>query len=403
MLETKGWKGIITNNLWAKVSQTSQFRYGNICLGNNSILNFNNIYNGNNSTVNLRTGKEYTLDMLTFHNGQYGESTMYTGVTRAVYGLNANAKYYTFAKPTGKMTAGAFTKYNGTLSGTKVITTIPTGASENLVYTFKSQNVLSSASGTDGMTMNVFVNGIHAFEFVGTYSGTNDGLNLGENKNISLYSYRIYNRVITADEIAKNHLADMYTFYDVSALDYATLDNEGRAFVDSKVANWTLDTFTEKGTAPENSPEIKAQAQAELDKYIDWTKIDYSAYDEMPARYKQYIKAAIEAISYDDYAEYADPAAQAQTDINTLVGAYQFDLSEYNKLPASYKLKIDALVAEFDIDAITSADDVKAAAQAAFDNAIKEAVNDYNSLYVNYGLIAHFDAKTYVKGIRQGD
>ncbi len=172
------------------------------------------------------------------------------------------------------------------------------------------------------------------------------------------------------------HLAEMYTFYDVSALDYALLDDAGKAFVDSMVEKWTLDTFTGEGTEPQE------KAQAELDKYIKWTKIDYSAYDEMPARYKRYIRSAIEAINYDSYADNDDPAAKAQEDINNLVAAYQFDLSQYNKLPASYKLKVDALVAEFDIEEITSADNAKAAAQAAFDSAIKEAVNDYESLYV---------------------
>lgn len=219
------------------------------------------------------------------------------------------------------------------------------------------------------------------------YTGIGTGANA--NDTMRIYALRVYNVILTDDEIAHNNLIDVAKFYsiDIEKVQYIlSLDDELKREILENVFEIKL-----------TRTKTNAEAKAELDKYIDWTKIDYSAYDEMPARYKQYIKAAIEAISYDDYAEYENPAAQAQKDINTLVDAYQFDLSEYNKLPASYKLKIDALVAEFDIDAIISADDVKAAAQAAFDNAIKEAVNDYNSLYVNDGLIAHFDAKTYVK------
>ncbi len=208
----------------------------------------------------------------------------------------------------------------------------------------------------------------------------------------SVFRVSVYNKILTSEEMTQNHTADMYLFYDLPAKEYAALSEDDKAFVDSKVAEWNFDTF--KG---DNEQEITELAEAEFAKYIAWANLDYSKFENMPERYKKYIEEKIYALDYDNYASYEKPAEEAQKTINDLVDAYNFDVSKYNRLPTQYKNAVDALVAEFDIDAILSEDDVKAAAQAAFDNAISVAINDYNALYVQNGLIAHFDAKTYLQ------
>ena len=234
------------------------------------------------------------------------------------------------------------------------------------------------------------------------------------NNAADLYFLRFYNRVLTVEEQAQNHFADVAKYFRLNIAGFETLNAEDRAAIYAAVADINVATSTQAEAQAAVSALLNAKADAAYDAMKEGvTSPEILAFIENAKSYRLAIGTVLEsrrnmssvyALSFDGL---SSAEAQALLD-EAYLDAYYYrsymkaEENEWNDLltwaannPAmegTARLNLEGLMAlPFDerlgildeIDELKAAESV-AAAQAIVDAYVAVAMADYNAAITDY-------------------
>ncbi len=199
------------NGTWAKPTYVSKWQDGSLHLGSNSALQLG-------TAINNAIGEdgEYTVQLIVKRAVTWGSWTAYLG-TRV-----------TISESNGIKFANNGTTYQGAFS------TIIAGdldAVNTLTFAF-DRNATA-----DNFT--AYVNN-EASTMTIEYKTLDTNLKIFENADSYVYAIRVYDYVLSADEIAQNHTADLAKYFQLDVAKYSKLDATSKKAVWDEMKAYTL-------------------------------------------------------------------------------------------------------------------------------------------------------------------
>ena len=306
-----------------------------------------------------------------------------------------------------------------TAAGTSVVSVGDAKAATNLVsgpLTPFRFTITSKDLGNGKVTAQTAINGTEVIGAdVSVTPGTAGLLGHSHSEDAHIYTYRIYTRVLTAEEQAQNHFADIAKFYKLNLTGYDTLDAAGKAAVWAAVADLSFDA-----TRIEAQNAVNAVLNAEVDAAYDALAIEYPAYAAFIALASEYRINVADALSDAELMSYVKDLtfeglsyaeAQARFDeayldaanylIHMLDGqdawnAWLTDMAEaetLDNIDALLALPIAERVGVALLENNTDADVIEAyiAEVSAKYVTVSPEYDSYNDLYVQDGLLLAAD------------
>ena len=150
---------------------------------------------------------------------------------------------------------------------------------------------VASAAVEGGITMQTAVNGTEVIGAGNVFTAaTSDQIGHSQESAAYIYTYRVYDRVLTAAEQAQNHFADIAKFFKLNISGYDALDAAGKAEVHAAVANITF-----ANTRIEAQSAVNAVLNAKVDATYEALKAEYPAYASFIESAREY------RVSIDEY------------------------------------------------------------------------------------------------------
>ena len=133
---------------------------------------------------------------------------------------------------------------------------------------------VASAAVEGGITMQTAVNGTEVIGADKVFTaGTADQIGHSHAATARIYTYRVYDRILTDAEQAQNHFADIAKFFKLNITGYDALDAAGKAAVHAAVADIT---FADSRIDAQNA--VNAVLNAKVDATYAELKAEYPAY-----------------------------------------------------------------------------------------------------------------------------
>ncbi len=209
----------IQNGMWAKKTYASQWQNGSLKLGQNSTLTYDKALKA------ARDGNAgYTLQFVAKKEGGNGNWSAYTGLR---LNISESASDIQFASSS-----------NGYYDG---ITTQRVAGDMDVInaYTLTFDNTNKASAST--VDLDIYLNNAHAVDETITWKSDDATLKIFEGADSSVYSIRIYSRVLTVEEIAQNYFADLAIILQLDITEYLTLDDAAKASVHTALGEYTAD------------------------------------------------------------------------------------------------------------------------------------------------------------------
>ena len=237
-----------------------------------------------------QTGLDHMYSHVTFHDGYMELDPEHSGPYFSWSGIKATGDYYLDAVMAGGDKALAGTALtNGAKvfvfrnqefrfavdgTGTKLLTVGGKATAENGVsgqLTPFRLNVASKDLGSSKVTMQTAINGEEVLGSDVTVTPTTNGLiGHGQPSEMRFYTLRVYNRILSAEEQAQNHFADIAKFFKLNLSGFEALDAEGKAAVYAAVADINFDA-----TRTEAQNAVNAVLNAKVDAEYEALKTEY--------------------------------------------------------------------------------------------------------------------------------
>ena len=130
----------------------------------------------------------------------------------------------------------------------------------------------------------------------------------GYGKSGEFYAYRVYDRALTDEEINQNHFADLAKFYRFDPSDIETLFD---------MPDYLFEPAYEKTLEMSVDAEISvAEGQAAFKKILNdavaWSKLEFKTPTGLSGTLAEELKTLVDTLTWDNYKDKADPAAEAQ-------------------------------------------------------------------------------------------
>ena len=169
-----------------------------------------------------------------------------------------------------------------TASGTSLYSVGDVSAASNLVsgpLTPFRLTIASKDLGNGKATVQTVVDGV---EVIGADKSVTPGtaglMGHSHSDDARIYTYRIYDRILTAEEQAQNHFADIAKYFKLNLIGYDDLDAEGKAAVWNAVADLSFDA-----TRLEAQNAVNAVLNAEVKAAYGAMAAEYPAYADFIA------------------------------------------------------------------------------------------------------------------------
>lgn len=311
--ENKGFDGYFTNGIWAAPAAAAKFRNGSLSIGYKSYIYIDNIKaTDGNALGDMSVQYVYSSSPAEGTKIPKTDSMQwYVPFSRMTVKTADSGVSFTSSKPYSSL--DGFEK-SGTVSEIKVSNTDVT---DFVLWFDRTEG--NPGTGAGRAKLGAIINGIDvprtyfpgdAEDGAYTLKSYANTFTVGTAGNANLYAVRIYDRAITSDEAKSNHISDMMNYYDFSVLSFLSLTDEQKEWVASEISKLTFESFKVADVFPA-SPD-KEVANAYFENLVAWSKLEFKTPTGLSGTLAEELKTLVDTLTWDNYKDKADPAAEAQ-------------------------------------------------------------------------------------------